>query len=339
MMDDREFRTLYRQTFAQVRCPARAAQTAADAPRPRRRPGWRLAVCLAAPLLLAAGVLASETTFTNLREEPRPSFAPQANTGYAVSLPYRTFPADTLGEELRGDWLDLQKGYWDRNPNEYGLTISHYPLLFDYSYQKRGSRFFEQWRDLLTYTGLPLLRNELLESMEPSAHITQSLYQQDANGLTVVDERGRSVIKSVKSFPLLLQLTEDDDNSRTQINIQWSCKSEDNFYVLLHMQAFVVPEGTSSVEGIVNHLEAQKQSGLTWEAESYTLPTGDVAVLPIRTSNPNSFDNGGLAYFSHNGIMYAVKVYASDLNLDSTPAQRTELLKEILDSFSIDAAQ
>ena len=48
-----EFETLYKQTFAQVRCPARVAVAAQ--PVPRRRFGW--VICFAAPLLLAAGVL------------------------------------------------------------------------------------------------------------------------------------------------------------------------------------------------------------------------------------------------------------------------------------------
>jgi hypothetical protein len=47
-----------------------------DAP-PARHPRWKLAICLAAPLLIAAGVLAGTAEFTNLRENPRPSFAPE----------------------------------------------------------------------------------------------------------------------------------------------------------------------------------------------------------------------------------------------------------------------
>ena len=56
-----EFETLYKQTFAQVHCPAHVAVAAQ--PAPRRRFGW--VICLAAPLLLAAGVLA-RVEFTNL---------------------------------------------------------------------------------------------------------------------------------------------------------------------------------------------------------------------------------------------------------------------------------
>ena len=72
-----EFETLYKQTFAQVRCPARVAAVTAR-PAPRRRLGWVL--CLAAPLLIAAGVLA-RVEFTNLHETPHPSYAPDAVGG------------------------------------------------------------------------------------------------------------------------------------------------------------------------------------------------------------------------------------------------------------------
>ena len=74
-----EFETLYKQTFAQVRCPARV--TVAAQPAPRRRFGW--VICLAAPLLLAAGVLA-RVEFTNLHNTPHPSYAPDAVGGYAL---------------------------------------------------------------------------------------------------------------------------------------------------------------------------------------------------------------------------------------------------------------
>ena len=50
----------------------------------RRTRALRLAVCIGAPLLLAAGALLGRAEFTNLRSNPRPSFAPDKNTGYAV---------------------------------------------------------------------------------------------------------------------------------------------------------------------------------------------------------------------------------------------------------------
>ena len=61
---------------------------------PARHPRWKLAICLAAPLLIAAGVLAGTAEFTNLRENPRPSFAPEANTGYAITYERQYFALD-----------------------------------------------------------------------------------------------------------------------------------------------------------------------------------------------------------------------------------------------------
>ena len=61
-----------------------------------RRIRWlRLAVCVATPLLIAAGVLVGTAEFTNLRENPRPSFAPQANTGYAITYERQYFTLDS----------------------------------------------------------------------------------------------------------------------------------------------------------------------------------------------------------------------------------------------------
>ena len=61
--------------------------------KPHRRHLW---LCLAAPLLIAAGVAATGAQFTDLRTNPRPSFAPDATAGYAISYErqYYTLPAD-----------------------------------------------------------------------------------------------------------------------------------------------------------------------------------------------------------------------------------------------------
>ena len=64
--------------------------------RQTRRGRWlRVGICLAAPLLIAAGVLAGTAEFTSLRENPRPSFAPEANTGYAITYERQYFTLDS----------------------------------------------------------------------------------------------------------------------------------------------------------------------------------------------------------------------------------------------------
>lgn len=57
-------------------------------------------ICFAAPLLLAAGVLA-RVEFTNLHNTPHPSYAPDAVGGYALHYTLTTHPLDTLGEAVQ----------------------------------------------------------------------------------------------------------------------------------------------------------------------------------------------------------------------------------------------
>ncbi len=66
-------------------------------PAPRRRFGW--VICFAAPLLLAAGVLA-RVEFTNLHNTPPPQLCPDAVGGYALHYTLTTHPLDTLGEAV-----------------------------------------------------------------------------------------------------------------------------------------------------------------------------------------------------------------------------------------------
>lgn len=70
--------------------------------KPHHRHLW---LCLAAPLLIAAGVAATGAQFTDLRANPRPSFAPDATAGYAISYErqYYTLP-DTL-------WTGMQANH------------------------------------------------------------------------------------------------------------------------------------------------------------------------------------------------------------------------------------
>ena len=65
--------------------------------KPHRRHLW---LCLAAPLLIAAGVLA-RVEFTNLHNTPHPSYAPDAVGGYALHYTLTTHPLDTLGETVQ----------------------------------------------------------------------------------------------------------------------------------------------------------------------------------------------------------------------------------------------
>ena len=98
-----------------------------DAP-PARHPRWKLAICLATPLLIAAGVLAGTAEFTNLRENPRPSFAPEANTGYAITYERQYFALDEdllagMVANHNGEMSD--DGWLPMNANINGQSAPH----------------------------------------------------------------------------------------------------------------------------------------------------------------------------------------------------------------------
>ena len=130
-----EFETLYKQTFAQVRCPACVAVAAQ--PAPRRRFGW--VICLAAPLLLAAGVLA-RVEFTNLHNTPHPSYAPDAVGGYALHYTLTTHPLDTLGEAVQTLAAEERQPAFQRmrTPDHYSFSPVSYTHLVSPSVTESG---------------------------------------------------------------------------------------------------------------------------------------------------------------------------------------------------------
>ncbi len=79
-------------------------------------------ICFAAPLLLAAGVLA-RVEFTNLHNTPHPSYAPDAVGGYALHYTLTTHPLDTLGETVQtlGRRIAAQRSCMGKRPT---VTVS-----------------------------------------------------------------------------------------------------------------------------------------------------------------------------------------------------------------------
>ena len=122
--------------------------------KPHRRHLW---LCLAAPLLIAAGVVARGAQFTDLRTNPRPSFAPDATAGYAISYErqYYTLPADL--------WAGMQANHALETAEDGTLPMSGH---FDgYLYltgsdgrttYSNASRGYESWSAMAEATGLPL---------------------------------------------------------------------------------------------------------------------------------------------------------------------------------------
>ncbi len=133
--------------------------------KPRRRHLW---LCLAAPLLIAAGVAATGAQFTDLRTNPRPSFAPDATAGYAISYErqYYTLPADL--------WAGMQANHnleaaADGTRPAGGIMHGRiYPNNHDkQNIYSKAARGYETWSAMAEATDLPLAGNSVLDAGEP----------------------------------------------------------------------------------------------------------------------------------------------------------------------------
>lgn len=170
---------------------------------PNARTAWpwqRIALCLAAPLLIAAGVLAGTAGFTNLRENPRPSFAPEANTGYAITYErqYFTLDSDLLaglaanhnGEVSADGWLPMHCGI---------NGFLHLPDEDEMNRYSRAVRGYDSWGELTAATDLPLAQNALLDT-EANNFAAVSLYP---SGMIEIPEEydGRPYTPKAQEYP------------------------------------------------------------------------------------------------------------------------------------------
>ena len=310
----------------------------------RRTRALRLAVCIGAPLLLAAGALLGRVQFTNLRTNPRPSFAPENNTGYAIQYDQTAYELpdklmDSLmahynGERDADGMPPMQTSCGGRNlPPKYGP----------------GGRGYDSWADLTEATGLPLLQSELLDSGTPmddsfclsSGNAEISLpdnwedlsmeehnayykaYYEDLNRLAGGWPAGFSVEweedTPLQLFPRRMDMLENGYTMETQAYVLLASKDR--------------PAGTS----LAGHqVYFAKKAGLVWEVEEYTTPSGITALLPVCTSNGKTSPYlNSYAFFEWNGILYRLTVtpHSGYGNTDDAGAAARSVLKEVLDSF------
>ena len=325
-----EFETLYKQTFAQVRCPARVAAVTAR-PAPRRRLGWVL--CLAAPLLIAAGVLA-RVEFTNLHNTPHPSYAPDAVGGYALHYTLTTHPLDTLGEAVRELAAEDRQPAFQRMrvPYHYSfsqmvMTLQNSDLLIHYPNGIEKAEVFtdaaDSLQDAAELTGLPLLRNDFVDGLPDGA----ALYcPADYN-----DHRN-----PVKRKVLLYGTCADGEPFGLNVldggllEKEVSGESFD-MYISFNAHAAVTPSGSraATVEQVLTDGIYDFKDG--WTCEEYTLPTGDIAVIPLYGGGDESKASGNTAYFVNNGLLYTVCIMAPQPGIGD--ARLRPYLKQALDAF------
>lgn len=318
--------------------PAVAEALPAGQARQRRRArAVRLAVCLGAPLLLAAGALLGRAEFTNLREDPRPSFAPENNTGYAIRYDLTAY---ALPEELNRSLLEAANGEADGGFSWYISTKgSQTPPL-----RSSGTHGYDSWLEMTTDTGLPLVQSELLDNA--ACIDTVTLYR-------LTDWTQIEGMSSEEAADYLQEL--DRQNSYpVGFTVHWASEYPHIYpsYLIprrvnrvsgqlgdyiIDLQADVavsseyVPAGTTLSD---HEVWFTQQSALTWENEEYTTDSGIVALMPHCTSYQEPGYRDTFAFFTCDGIYYRLQALPTNGWKDGMTADARAVLKQVLDSFT-----
>jgi len=323
-----EFETLYKQTFAQVRCPARVAAVTAR-PAPRRRLGWVL--CLAAPLLIAAGVLA-RVEFTNLHDTPHPSYAPDAVGGYALHYTLTTHPLDTLGETVQTLAAEERYPAFCAGTERYsfsqiGMHLCNTDLLIHYPNGIEKAEVIADAADGLAdaaeLTGLPLLRNDFVDGLPDGAAL---YFRSERNNYRDTGKR-KVLLYGTCADGELFGLNVLDGGL-----LEKAVSGESfDMYISFNAHAAVTPSGSraATVEQVLTDGIYDLKDG--WTCEEYTLPTGDIAVIPLYGGGDESKASGSTAYFVNNGLFYTVCIMAPQPGIGD--ARLRPYLKQALDAF------
>lgn len=301
----------------------------------------RLAICLGAPLLLAAGALLGRVEFTNLRTNPRPSFAPENNTGYAIQY-------DQTAYQLPDKLMDSLQAHYNGQPDADGIPPMN---ISTSSYNLRpsggpGGRGYDSWADLTADTGLPLAQSALLDSGTPEDAIYWDSLLPDIppegseywteQDFTLYHNRLQLSQNKPAGFTVLWSATSDYQMAPDLLSARRKDRLDNGYTILLTAQTTLAtidrPAGTTDVQHCVYF---NQSSGYTWDVEEYTTPSGMVVLLPRCTSN-KSPALSSYAYFEQDGIYYTVFLYPGEGwgpdTRDKTEEART-ILKSVLDSF------
>lgn len=308
----------------------------------RRARALRLAVCIGAPLLLAAGALLGRVQFTNLRTNPRPSFAPENNTGYAIQYDQTVY---ALPDEL----MDSVMAHYNGKRDADGVP----PMDIDtsgYNVFPRGGaggRGYDSWADLTEATGLPLLQNDLLDSATPADAIRWSSALPEPAPAGSEDWTKQDFIVYYNrlhlsqampaGFTIVWNTTSDSQMAPDFLAARRKDKLDNGYTVETVSRTSLAtidrPAGSTTTQ---HQVYFARSSGYTWDVEEYTTPAGIVVLIPVCTSNTAPYLDH-YAYFEQDGIYYTVCIYPDDGwgpdNRDKAEAAR-DVLKEVLDSFT-----
>lgn len=326
--------------------PAVAEALPGAARRQRRRArALRVAVCLCVPVLLAAGALLGRAQFTNLRENPRPSFAPENNTGYAIQYDLTAY---ALPEEL----TDSLYAHYNGERDADGMPAMHSSFSGGNLPPKSGpgGRGYNSWNEMAEATGLPLVQSELLDNSPAETAIHLSPEGEDVilpdnwNDLSMEEQNAYSEAY----YSDLWRLAGDWPAG---FSVYWTSEGNPSYLhprrvnrvsgqlgdYIIEVQADAalsyehVPAGTT----LSNHeVWFTQASALTWENEEYTTDSGIVALLPHCTSYQEPMYRDTYAFFTWDGIYYRLHAMPTNGWEDGMAADARAVLKEVLDSFT-----
>lgn len=314
----------------------------------RRTRALRLAVCIGAPLLLAAGALLGQVKFTDLRTNPRPSFAPENNTGYAIQF-------DQTAYQLPDELMDSLQAHYNGQRDADGMPPMHISTSGYNTLPSGGpgGRGYDSWADLTEATGLPLLQNDLLDSGTPDNAIILSPDLKEE--LRLPDDWNEQSIEEHNAFydAYYGELWHLAGQWPVGFTVSWGGTSDyqmapdilfcrrkdklDNGYTVETISQTTLttidrPAGTTDTQ---HRIYFSRSSGYTWDVEEYTTPSGIVTLLPRCTSN-KSPALSSYAYFEQDGIYYTVFLHPGEGWCPDTRDKTEEaraVLKEVLDSF------
>ena len=289
--------------------------------KPRRRHLW---LCLAAPLLIAAGVAATGAQFTDLRTNPRPSFAPDATAGYAISYErqYYTLPDDLLaGMQANHNLETAEDGTRPAGGIMHGRI---YPNNHDkQNIYSKAARGYETWSAMAEATGLPLAENSVLDAGEPEPAMQLFIRITADNGYWEESSLAQVGFIPVgneapeKLYLKRMDYLDDPEGHRYEIELMALAYLGD------------APTDTTAI----NYFN--KRAGLTWDCETYEMSNGCTALLPLCTSNPNSYTYYSTwAFFEKDGILYQLGCTPVAGYSSSTTEEDHAMLKQVLDGFA-----
>lgn len=294
-----------------------------------RRIWWlRLAVCVAAPLLIAAGVLVGTAEFTNLRENPRPSFAPQANTGYAITYERKYF---TLDSDLLAGMIANHNGETAADGTKPGsINLSgrlHQDSADGRNLYAKAARGYDSWAELTAATGLPLVQNPLLDAGEDDEAVSVKRYITERSESAAGDSAefvATDTVYAAAVIPIGREAVPDKVYLRMG-------KQIDGYRVEMMAVAYLGDNPKETAAAVFE----KDRAGLTWVCESYPMANGNTALIPHCTSNPTSMPwVQSAAYFAQGGILYRVLCLPCGAAWDTPQEEILTKLRTILDGFA-----